>query len=79
MTTTPTEPRSAWECQSLADSLRRQLEIYTPGTLAAKLGISKRAVLRAIGNGDLRAFRVNSRVFQIESPDAARWWIGLSR
>ena len=72
-------PRSPWEAQCLADQMRRNLTIYSPKSLASKLGISRRAILRAIKTKELEAHRVNARVFQIESPAAARWWIGLSR
>ena len=68
----------SFETQSVADGLRRHLEIYSPGELASKLAISKASVRAAIKSGKLRAHRINSRVFQIESPEAARWWISLA-
>jgi excisionase family DNA binding protein len=74
----PPTATSPWEAQSVADAMRRTLEIYTPKELARRLGISKRAVLKAIKAGSLKANKVNSRVYQIESPAAARWWVGLS-
>ena len=67
-----------FETQSIADALRRTLEIYTPAELAARLSISKDAVLTAIRKGKLKAHKVNARVFQIESPEAARWWVSLA-
>jgi hypothetical protein len=72
------DERTPWECQCLADQMRRQLEIYSPKQLAAKLAISQRNVMAAIRSKKLRAHRVNARVYQIESPDAARWWISLA-
>lgn len=69
---------SLYDIQSHADALRRELVTYTPRTLAKRLGISKRAVLKAIREKKLRAHRVNSRVFEIESPAAARWWVSLA-
>lgn len=67
-----------FETQTVADGLRRQLEIYSPQELAAKLGISRRAIRSAIKSGALTCHRVNSRVFQIESHAAARWYISLA-
>jgi hypothetical protein len=71
-------PSSIWEGQTVADALRRNLEVYSPQSLASRLGISPGAVRRAIKSGKLKAHRVNSRVFHIESPEAARWWISLA-
>lgn len=73
----PTPSRSAWECQSMADAMRAKLEIYRPKELAAKLGVSRDAVRNAIKSGQLNAKRINSRVYLIESGDAARWWVNL--
>jgi excisionase family DNA binding protein len=69
--------RSPYENQCIADSLAAKLEAYTPRQLASRLGINKRAVLAAIASGELPAKRINRRVFRVESPDAARWWVGL--
>lgn len=69
--------RSAWECQSLADSMRARLTIYKPKELASLLDISLEAVLTACKRGELKHRRVNSRVIKIESLDAATWWTGL--
>jgi hypothetical protein len=70
---------SPWEYQSITDEMRQRLTIYTPRSLASKLGVSRAAVLAACKSGELRHKRVNSRVIKIESKQAAKWWIGLSR
>ena len=78
MNTETKEPtRSAWECQSMADSMRAKLEIYRPKELAAKLGISRRSILDAIKSGELKAKKRNRRLFMIESREAAKWWVNL--
>lgn len=79
MSQLPPETRSAFDCQCLADAMRAKLQIFTPRELAAKLGISIESVLSACKRGELKHTRVNARVFKIESQQAARWWIGLSK
>ena len=67
-----------FETQSVADGLRRSLEIYSPKELASKLAISPGAIRSAIKSGKLKCHRVNRRVWHIESFEAARWWMSLA-
>lgn len=71
---------SIWEPshKSISDGLRARLTIYRPGELAAAMGLSRRTILKAIQSGQLRAHRINSRVFEIESYEAGRWWAKLA-
>jgi hypothetical protein len=77
MNTETPPPRSPYQAQCLADSLRATLTTFKPQELAAKLGISREAVRSAIKSGELKAKRINSRVFIIESIHAADWWVRL--
>lgn len=70
-------PLSPYQAQCLADTLRANLTAFKPRELAAKLGISRDAVRAAIKSGELKAKRVNSRVYIVESIDAADWWVRL--
>jgi len=71
---------SPWnpEHRTIAEKLRARLTLYRPQELAGATGLSKRQILTAIKSGKLRAHRVNSRVFEVEAEDAARWWVSLA-
>ncbi len=71
---------SIWnpEFRSIADGLRARLTLYRPADLAGAVGVSKRTILSAIRSGRLKAHKINGRVFEIESEDAAAWWISLT-
>jgi len=74
MTHSPWNP----EFRSIAEKLRARLTLYRPAELAGATGLSKRQILAAIKSGRLRAHRVNRRVIDIESIEAARWWQSLA-
>jgi excisionase family DNA binding protein len=74
------KPQSIWnpEFRHICDALRHRLTVFTPAELAGMLSVSKRTILAAIRSGKLRAHRINRRVIQIESREAAEWWERLA-
>ena len=58
--------------------MSRSIEIYTPLELSGALGMPYRLILRAIKTERLKCHKVNSRVFFITAPNAARWFNSLS-
>jgi excisionase family DNA binding protein len=49
---------------------------YSPGEMAAACGLSRKAIYRAIENGELRAARVRGGSRLLIAPEDMRAWMG---
>ncbi|MEI6178001.1 MAG: hypothetical protein WCS43_14005 [Verrucomicrobiota bacterium] len=66
-------PQEPIETTPKTPTIRGKITTYRVGQLSQKTGISRTAIRSAVVRGELRCLRVNSRVWLIESQDAARW------